>query len=149
VQADPIGIKEGDNHLYIYVNNTPLMKKDTTGLFSGSIHGGVCGNASSTWQFGGIQLSVPDNPNVIFLFTVPCAKHDACYGCEGAGQGKSKWQCDKDFLQDMKNICKPFMVIPIVWGNCINNAHTYFFAVVLGGGSAFKNARKDCPSCSK
>jgi RHS repeat-associated protein len=145
VEADPIGINYGQNHLYVYVNNTPLMKKDPSGLFHG-----VCGNDSNTWIVGGaVEIGVPDNPNGIFLFTVPCATHDSCYGCDGANQGKSKSQCDGDFLDNMKNVCQHYLFMPILYLNCMNNAYTYYYAVARLGDSAFKEARKDCPSCSK
>ncbi len=34
IEADPIGIKEGNNHIFVYAKNNPLNNADRSGLFS-------------------------------------------------------------------------------------------------------------------
>jgi RHS repeat-associated protein len=92
LEGDPIGIEKGENHMYVYVNNAPSMKIDVTGLYPG-----YCGNKDHTW--------VTDHPYFIFNFNKPCEAHDNCYDCQGAKEGKSKTQCDRDFFFNMQKTC--------------------------------------------
>ncbi|MEK6744184.1 MAG: RHS repeat-associated core domain-containing protein [Nitrospirota bacterium] len=39
VEADPIGIRNGRNHLYVYVKNNPVKNTDSTGLHMDCLHG--------------------------------------------------------------------------------------------------------------
>jgi len=132
LEADIVGINRGKNHLYVYVNNSSLMKSDPLGLYPGP-----CGNEGNTW--------VPDYPFFVFNFTGPCQAHDNCYGCDGAKAGKSKAQCDLEFLWNMTKTCYsyPPPLIPM----CMAAASIYYGAVSTGGNSAFSNGRKNC--CSK
>ncbi len=45
IEADPVGIGEGDNHLYIYVNNNSPNSTDPSGLWAQWIHRKITRNA--------------------------------------------------------------------------------------------------------
>ncbi len=44
MEADPIGIKRGQNHLYAYTSNNPIKNTDPDGLVSSSTIGPPSGN---------------------------------------------------------------------------------------------------------
>ncbi len=131
IEADNVGIKQGKNHLYVYATNNPLRYSDPFGLYPGP-----CGNENHTW--------VPDHPYFVFNFTAACQAHDDCYGCPGARAGKTKKQCDRNFLSDMSSHCNNFIFFPQAYISCMNAAFTYFYAVSAGGDDAFQNARRNC-----
>ena len=86
IGKDPIGFDSGESNLFRYVKNNPVNLIDPFGLYSGP-----CGNKNHSW--------VPDRP-FFFNFEGPCKAHDECYDCIGAKAGKSKTQCDLEFLME-------------------------------------------------
>lgn len=134
IEADPVGINRGKNHLYVYVKNSPIMKSDPTGL-----NPGPCGNEGSKW--------VPDHPYWIFDFSSACQAHDDCYSnCQGGPKAK----CDNDFLNDLTKLCftKYIFLGPFYLGLCQSAAVDFYIAVAGGAGTAFNNAREKC-NCKK
>jgi len=133
---DPIDFAGDDNNLYRYVFSDPQNQIDLLGLYPGP-----CGNANHTW--------VPDYP-FNFDFTGPCKAHDDCYDCKG---GKSKAQCDLEFLWNMAKACFKSTIFSVVSSHsltsstiCAEIALTYYIAVSRGGYNDFKAARKGCYS---
>jgi len=126
VTKDPIGFDGGINQ-YVYVLNNPMNRTDPDGLYSGP-----CGNAKCTW--------VSDYP-VGFNFTDPCDKHDKCYDCKGKQEGKTKAQCDREFLVNMMKKCTEYSIL---YSTCTSVALYYYAAVVAFGNDDFNNARRNC-----
>jgi RHS repeat-associated protein len=141
IGKDPIGFESGDGNLFRYVKNNPINFTDALGLYPGP-----CGNKNHTW--------VPDHPLFIFDFTEPCKSHDKCYDCEGAGKGKSKVQCDLEFLWNMTRVCLKYSILRSISSLslvtptlCLETALIYYYAVIIGGSDDFTKARGNC--CSK
>ena len=128
ISRDPIGFKGGVN-LYSYVFNNVINYTDPSGLFPGP-----CGNESHQW--------VPDKPWGFCDFSGPCQGHDDCYGCAGKRQGKSKSDCDRDFLNNMLKTCNSQN--GKAYASCVGAAYVYYASVSRGGGKDFDNARKCC-----
>lgn len=129
VEADPIGIKKGKNHLYNYVQGNPLIKRDRRGL--------VCGT-------GWTDPLISDDFGE-FDFTVCCQAHDNCYGCEGKLANRSKLDCDDEFCDCMVRECDKLAVGGIRL-TCLIDAALYCRAVKWVGGRAFNCGRKSCTS---
>ncbi|WP_041245337.1 phospholipase A2 [Geotalea uraniireducens] len=128
ISKDPVGFKGGIN-IYAYVSNNVVNDTDPSGLYPGP-----CGNDSHQW--------VPDSPWGFCDFSGPCQRHDDCYGCSGKRQGKTKSQCDRDFLNNMLNTCKGLQ--GKAYTTCVGAAYVYYVAVSRGGDKDFDNARKCC-----
>lgn len=74
------------------------------------------------------------------LFFKACIIHDLCYHHEPQTNGKSKIDCDNQFLADMKRICKvtnPFSL------ECGVVAQTFYSAVANAGDSAFTCSKEN------
>jgi hypothetical protein len=130
VEADPVGIEKGKNHLFVYVENSPVNKIDLFGLACGS---------------GITDAIVPDTP-AGYNFTICCSRHDKCYSGKLNQCNKSREQCDKEFFDCMDNVCwkkYPFD------RTCKKYSKTYYKAVCKLGGPAFRKARKKRPCCQK
>ena len=137
-----------DNNLLIYAQNNGIMEYDNIGL--------ACGSTYS-------DILIPDKPSG-FDFTQPCIIHDDCYGCKGKNEGKTKSDCDKQFLRDMQAVCNTHPESKKAWctrhrgrrviryrctkhprKECKNLAAIYHWAVDTFGKGAYDNARKCCP----
>lgn len=128
IQADPIGIDKGNNHLFLYVQSNPLSKTDYMGLFCGS---------------GRNNKYIPDRVGSID-FANACAGHDDCYGkC-----GSPKSMCDFNFHKDMSKECRKFIFNPILFLECQILADAYYAAVAFLGDIPYKDAQKNC-KCKK
>ena len=121
-------VVEGPN-LYRIVRNQPAGLIDSWGL--------ACGSGST-------EPVTPDSP-FGFDFSGACANHDACYdSC-----GTPKDQCDRKFLNDMKNKCKSYQPALANPAFCELLAYVYYEAVNLMGGTAYNNAQVvACPCVS-
>jgi len=136
ISRDPIGEKglfsyhreeivtEEERNLYGYVNNSSVNAYDVYGLY--------CGSGWNEWL-------VPDNPGG-FPFGPSCQTHDGCYGDEGCKAGKTRHECDQQFLEDMQSVCSSQP--EKVWGWCSrpgkeNRGHRY---------RCWKYPRRDCES---
>ena len=131
IEADPIGIRKGTNHLYFYVNENPLRFTDATGLACGS---------------GPTEYIIPDGygpGDSHYSFTDACTKHDKCYGTCKA----SKASCDVDFLFNMKDVCNSMS--GYAYFDCMFAAHTYYAAVALLGDIAYDFAQYKACKCKK
>ena len=114
-----------DLYPYIYAKKNPENFVDPTGL--------ICGTKWVDWI-------VPDNYGK-YNFIRPCTNHDKCYGCEGKKANKSKADCDRDFLRDMKKECKKLS--GYWYYDCMLASHVYYGFVVTLGGDAYVNGRKE------
>jgi RHS repeat-associated protein len=127
VESDPIGLDGGLN-TFAYAGSAPVRFSDPLGLF---FAGPVCGSDGNSQFF-------PDS-----IFTAACGAHDDCYGCSGEKQGKSRSQCDSEFLEGMKGMCR-FLPNPIA---CMGVAYSYYAGVRAFGGSDFTDGRKEDCGC--
>jgi hypothetical protein len=82
-------------------------------------------------------------------FYSPCAGHDACYGCQGQQEGKSKSDCDNAFYQQMMRECAKLAGNSYQRNNCEGTAYGYHWAVTRFGGGAFERGRESCGSPCK
>jgi RHS repeat-associated protein len=104
VSEDPIRFDAGPN-FYLYVDANPVSGTDPLGLWGQNSEPRVprpprmpprdwCGSRGTEW--------IPDFIWPYYDFTEPCEIHDKCYEtC-----GKSKAQCDFEFLQNMQKKCR-------------------------------------------
>ncbi len=123
INRDPINELGGLN-LYGFVRNNPIMHVDPLGLACGS---------------GITEKIIPDKP-FGFNFTSACQNHDNCYGtC-----GKSKAECDQQFLDDMLAICEAKYFSQ---HGCNNTAYIYHGAVNNHGQGPYDQAQKDAGCC--
>lgn len=67
------------------------------------------------------------------VFFKACIIHDLCYHHEPVTTGKSKQECDDDFLANMKKVCQQTGG----GGSCQFTAQAYYLAVTKGGETAF------------
>jgi hypothetical protein len=78
---------------------------------------------------------------VLYIYSDPI--YYDCYGCSGEKQGKSRSQCDSEFLEGMKGMCR-FLPNPIA---CMGVAYSYYAGVRAFGGSDFTDGRKEDCGC--
>jgi RHS repeat-associated protein len=126
VEVDPIGIQQGQNHIFVYTKNQPTKYTDIYGLF--------CGSGSTE----------PYTPNSFgnINFSNACAGHDNCYDkC-----GSSKMSCDAKFLFDMMKECNKFIINPIVFIECQTLARIYYLAVSVAptAWNSWKESQARC-----
>lgn len=76
------------------------------------------------------------------LFFKACIVHDLCYHHEPQTNNKSKADCDKQFLSNMKKICRSTEVFNI---ECEFAAQTFYAAVGAGGEQAFSCSKENVP----
>jgi RHS repeat-associated protein len=127
VSVDPIR-QADDINLYRYVRNRPTSELDPLGL--------ACG-------FGWNDPFVPDNPLGLDScwdanFTVPCERHDACYGT----LGRPKQACDLQFWHDMSVACAAQNGGTVCRSACNQFALVYFIAVKNLGTSPYIAAQQ-------
>ncbi len=140
INRDPVGENGGIN-LSAFIGNNPRNTLDPFGLRKQrgmpTING--CGDGS---LLGGV---VPNNP-IGFIFGPACNGHDICYGtC-----GNSKESCDKEFFNNMLDMCRSFSYLPYLYNSCAALALSYYEAVHLLGSGPFEDAQKDaCKNCKK
>lgn len=108
-------------------------------------NGNICKRnnyAGQTMYFNG--CSAPDGKYKTLFFKA-CIIHDLCYHHEPQTNGKSKIDCDNQFLANMKKICRttnPFSF------ECGAAAQTFYAAVESAGEAAFMCSKEnvDYPS---
>jgi hypothetical protein len=95
-EADPIGIKRGENHLYGYVGNNPSNRNDPKGL---NWYGNWCGPGGS-------------GP-MTDCYDAACKRHDECYK-KCRVNWLTRWlpvdlygsicagECDQELIKDWK-----------------------------------------------
>jgi RHS repeat-associated protein len=93
LEADPIGIKRGINHLYSYTSDNPINKKDQFGLQTqcgntcpGGVWSGAGGSVGGIFFTGGVFTGVYHV--TCWSANVSCWIMTTCYGT-GAGLGGS------------------------------------------------------------
>lgn len=74
------------------------------------------------------------------LFFRACIIHDLCYHHEPQTNGKSKIDCDDDFLKNMKKICKKTNPLSL---ECGIAAQTFYAAVASAGDTAFRCSKEN------
>lgn len=115
--VDPV--EGGSANSYEYSAADPVNNMD--------LDGRACGP-------GGVgDKVVPDG-----RFKPACKRHDKCYGTY---DGPSKKTCDKRFRKHMKRICSRDRDV-VDLSVCNGRAESYYQAVRVGGGPAFRKARK-------
>jgi RHS repeat-associated protein len=135
IRADPIGFFGGIN-FFTYVQNNPVMNRDSKGL--------LCGSGLS-------DLLVPDAP-AGFNFSSACFDHDNCYGtCQPDGANTSwghKGRCDKQFHENLKGICRTEYDCS---KECKKWADRYYWGVHNNSLAkrAYLNAQKNCDGCKE
>ncbi len=63
IEADPVGIQSGKNHLYVYVENNPILFTDPFG-YLGPNSNTYAGSLARTCCQGGVPSGVHDAPGV-------------------------------------------------------------------------------------
>ena len=90
-------------------------------------------NPITTNGCGTPGLTLPVDP---FGYTSCCNGHDVCYQqC-----GKSKEQCDREFMGCMMGICKGDQL-------CVGGANAMFNAVAAAGCPAYTSSQQSICSC--
>jgi len=110
---------------------TEQLLAEVTSAVASQVRADNCG---SGWN----SKLVPD-----INMSAACATHDRCYGRCGA----NKSTCDKNFLADMKAICKrkyPSGGLAIKLRLCNTQANVYYTAVAKLGGGPFSRGQKNC-----
>jgi hypothetical protein len=73
-------------------------------------------------------------PELEPLFNRACYSHDECYNqCENTG--RSKADCDNQFLRDMRKSCTDFYSYPPDREDCFKSASRHYRAVSVGAGA--------------
>lgn len=112
VEADPIGVKKGKNHLYAYVGGNPIKTVDIKGLVG-------CGpfgiHWSDPWGLKGC-----------------CNDHDRCYN-----KCKSKCECDVEFCKCLMKKCDLFDPFSGQRDECLGRVGFYCNMVIMFGGIAY------------
>ncbi len=77
-------------------------------------------------------------------FTSACRTHDRCYDHGQATYCKSRKDCDRDFLADMRNKCDDFSFWDLIFLGmnritCKVYASEFYVAVRLGGASSYRD----------
>jgi RHS repeat-associated protein len=110
ISEDPLGFKGGDVNLSRYANANPLSFTDPFGTSVTiefalllSITVPVIG-VFGVGLFDGQPCTAVANNPFGFSFSQACTNHDACY--DGPKSGKTKAECDEDFLKDLREACK-------------------------------------------
>ncbi len=130
IEKDPIGFRGGINK-YVYVTNRATMLVDPLGLEG-------CGPGEIGDWF------IPDSP-FGFDFMGACNNHDRCYGCDGKRSGKSKFDCDWEFYQDMLKECAKVRN-PYRKAFCDGLAYNYYSKAGSYDQGRFDKARAKCCS---
>ena len=87
--------------------------------------------------------SAPGGKYKTFFFKA-CIIHDLCYHHEPQTNGKSKADCDKQFLTDMKSICNTTNSFNLELSlECGIAAQTFYLAVAKAGDSAFTCSKEN------
>lgn len=112
-------------HPFIYTDNNPINFVDPKGLACGP---GTLGD-----------IVFPDNWFGWYSFESACSQHDNCYGtC-----GRSKTQCDDEFLQNMLNTCASLTAGSYWRNHCEGIADIYYEAVRSRGQNSYNSAQKE------
>lgn len=102
--------------------------------------------------FNGCNSDNQDGYRIYFFKA--CLVHDFCYHNEPRVSGKTREQCDKDFKQNMLQICKEDKANGDKHFMCKTMAKMYYRAVRLGGDESWRcmknsarypTTRKDLP----
>lgn len=104
--------------------------------------GDTCKQTNSAGQslyFNG--CSAPDS-KYKNLFFKACIIHDFCYHHEPQTTGKSKKNCDDQFLENMKKICKTSKPLSL---DCGFAAQAFYLAVDQGGDKSFMCSKEKVP----
>ena len=140
LNRDPIEERGGDN-LYEFIGNNSenavyplgLCKQRGMPTYNG------CGDESFKGNL------VPNKP-FGFNFEPACNGHDLCYGTCGS----SKDACDKEFLNNMLDMCSSYKYLPPLYSKCSALAVIYYEAVHKFGGTPFSDGQNDaCKDCKK
>jgi len=122
LREDPIGLKNGMNHLYVYVQNNPINWIDPFGL--------DCGPG----QVG--DFIFPD-----FWFKKACREHDVCYRDCCA----KKEDCDDEFCKKLNDRCRQMKLWNPLRYTCFAAAQSYCNAPKTPIGTwRFNDAQKKC-----
>ena len=73
-------------------------------------------------------------------FKKACNRHDRCYGAGFCTYGKSRLTCDKEWLRDMKKVCKKMSHLNPERHFCFAVANIYYEGVRLAGGSHYSKS---------
>jgi RHS repeat-associated protein len=131
IEADPIGIEAGQNHLYIYVGGNPIKLKDSKGLWTypGTPSGNWCG---PNWTGGKKEQFDKDHydqykPPTSGLDSA-CQNHDMCYArcrkmnpCDQNQRGSCMTACDRTLAKEAELFTAKYGS-PLWWWMNYNNS---------------------------
>ena len=130
--VDPLGLdpwwKENPDPWYPNTTAPPFQCRP-----DGNPWGWGCGDKSTDHR-------VPDVVGGVNMIPA-CRKHDACYD-DASKPGASKAQCDTQFKNDIYQLCRQAGRGDYY---CKSLSYSYFKGVDVGGGDAWKNAKKAKP----